>query len=163
MKYLFLILFLNINTVLADTSMAIKYGVGVFNSAKNSAAETKSLFVSLQEKHSFFVHQAELGGWVDIRNDLNRKSSMYGNYSLGLTCNPGYFEIQSLVGIGALSHPDSYLGGRIQFTETTSISVKDDMGSTWGVAYQHISSAGIYQPNIGRDMLMFRVSFPLSK
>lgn len=151
------------SAALADTSMFIKYGVGVFNSAKDSPAETKSLFLGVQHYHSYFIHQAEFGGWVDTRADLDRKNSFYGAYSLGLSCNPGYFDIQSLVGVGVLTNTDSYLGGPIQFTETTSISVKDSNLSSWGIAYQHISSAGIYQPNVGRDMLMFRVSFPLDR
>lgn len=57
--------------------------------------------------------------------------------------------IEGFTGIGALSHSDNRLGGRFQFTEIGTLGY-----GKFGLSYQHISSAGIYSVNTGRDFIL---------
>lgn len=137
-----------------------RYGVGLFNTAQYGHASTK-LFSLGREEDLFgpFIHQGEIGLYAD-QSGHGRKSSAFGFYSIGVEVNPGYFLARSLWGIGAITHPDAMLGGQFQFTQDLFIGVKDYKENAIGLNYKHISSAGIYTPNKGRDFLTVQVEIP---
>lgn len=156
----FLILFLISSSVFADQGgVYSKLGVGTFNSAKDSTAEVKTVAIGIDTVSPFSKSlrvQHEVQGWLDSRGDIGRKSGGMLSSSLGVVVNPGYFYVSTYVGIGLKLPNDSYLGGPIQFVESVSIGVRDERGSHFGLFYQHISSAGIFRPNVGRDFIGVR-------
>lgn len=138
-----------------------KYGVGLFNSAKDSRAETKIFSVGYTKK--FFeslMYQLEAGTWIDNRRDLSRNSSGFGTGSLGVDIQTGYIYTQALWGAGLITSPDSMLGGPFQFNTDLSIGVRDNNSYSIGLGYKHISSAGIELPNKGRDFMLVKLSVP---
>lgn len=61
-----------------------------------------------------------------------------------------------------ISQPDSKLSGHLQFHATFGFGVKDaSTGCGLGLAWVHLSNAGIEQPNLGRDLITLQLSIPL--
>lgn len=138
-----------------------KYGVGIFGSGRNSFAETKTISFGHQSPlGQYFIKQLELGGWTDTRGSEGRRGNVYLSGSIGLNVDAGYVFAQSLWGVAALPLTDSYLGGHLEFKEDATIGAKDLQGKRIGLNYTHISSAGIFMPNHGRDLLCLRLSLP---
>jgi len=153
--------FISLFALNAHADSFFKYGVGVFNSAKDSKAETKVFSLGYSEK--FFqamMYQLEAGAWIDNRKDLDRKSSGFGFGSIGLDVQTGAFYIQALWGAGLITCTDSMLGGPFQFNTDLGIGLRDSNGYSIGIGYKHISSAGIELPNKGRDFMMMRLAVP---
>lgn len=96
----------------------------------------------------------EGGGWVDT-GGFGRKSSFVGKAQIGLNPGPQVgFYAKAFVGVAALSHTDTLLGGRGQFAEDFGVGVRDFYTDV-GLTYSHFSSAGLSKPNKGRDFILF--------
>ncbi len=138
-----------------------KYGLGVFNSAKDSAAETKFASLAYQDEFlGLFIYQFEGGFWYDTREDMGRRSSAFAGASIGVDVDVRPFFAQWLVGPSVISTKDSYLGGPLQFNNDVAFGLRDHRGNSVGIGYKHLSSAGIFEPNKGRDFLMLRIGIP---
>lgn len=163
---IFLLLFL---CNIANADSFARYGVGVFNSAQNSFAETKTLsfgildrFLPKSNKFGFFVYQFEGGFWIDSSGGEGRKSSLFGSSTAGMRIDGLPFTLSSLHGIGLVSHPDSMLGSVPQFFHDVCLGLLDDFNNAnIGMCYKHISNAGIWQPNVGRDFLTIKLQLNL--
>lgn len=155
-----------IGSLLAKVSLAdetyFKFGVGVFNSAKDSRAESKVAAIGHQNSlfSKYFLQQFEAGAWNDSRKDLGRKNNAYASYSVGLPIEIGNFYTQYLVGVALFVTTDSYLGGIGQFCQDVGVGFVGDNGNRIGIGYKHISSAGVFSPNIGRDYVMLKMGVP---
>lgn len=160
MRLLIALLALMSIDVHADT--VAKYGIGVARSAEGGYSTTKHLSLSRQSvSYGMFVQQAELGFWTDAASWQGRKGSVYGDYSVGLETETvtGIYA-QALFGPALISTTDAYLGGHLQFNTEAALALKGENGISIGLVYKHLSSAGIFNPNIGRDFLLFRVGVP---
>jgi len=139
----------------------VKYGLGVFQHEPNSLAEIKMLELGYQRPiWSVMTQQYSLGGWADQRHDLGRKSGGFAAYSLGVTPEWESVYFQALWGVAGITNPDSYLGGYGQFKGDLCAGAKDMKGVSVGVCYSHLSSAGIFLPNKGRDFTLIRMAIP---
>jgi len=137
-----------------------RYGLGVFSSADYGRGETKSFSLGYEDDwFGPFIYQYEGGIFAD-QGGNGRSSSGFGNISVGVETNPGYLVLRSLWGVGAITTPDSMLGGWFEFNQDFLLGVKDDKGHIIGLDYKHISSAGIYNPNRGRDFILVHVEIP---
>lgn len=136
------------------------YGLGAFNSAKNSAAEVKVANLGYRaEIYNGFYWQFKGGYWGEGSGDPTRKSSFYASTGPGLTIDLRPVELRSGWGICAISNPDSYLGGRFpQFNGELYVGLRDKHDNGLGVKYEHISSAGLITPNDGRDFYILELS-----
>lgn len=161
----FLVGLLMFTTVLLSPSTVyggtmLRYGVGILGSAEYGTTETKIFSVGYEEDIlGIFITQWELGLFTD-QGGHGRSSSGFGNVSLGVEVNPGYFVLRSLWGIGGITTPDSMLGGLFEFNQDLFLGVRDDKNKMIGLNYKHISSAGIYSPNHGRDFITVQVEVP---
>ena len=137
------------------------YGVGVFNSAKTSPTEAKVANLGVRtDLFGGFYWQFKLGYWGDGSGDPNRHNSAYISSGPGILVDLRPVEIRSGWGLAAITNPDSYLGGRFpQFNGELYLGLRDRYGSGIGVKYEHISSAGLIQPNEGRDFAALEISF----
>lgn len=133
--------------------------VGIADSGKNSHAETKFVNVGHRADLPFgLTYQVEGGGWVDIAGG-GRKSSGYGATQVGVQTD-GPVVARVMTGPAIITSPDVYLGGNFQFTEDFYIGIKGPNQNTVGIMYKHFSSAGIEQPNVGRDLAGVQVGIP---
>lgn len=160
MRYL-IALILFCSSVAYGDETSIKYGLGAFHSAEPSPGLVKLVSLTWQRPafNEHLIQQTEGGFFIDAAGG-DRRSSAFAFQSFGLNVNVGYFYVQNLIGAGFITCPDSYLGGPFQFTEDLAIGVKDEHGYSIGLDYKHISSAGIYPINRGRDFFTLRLSVP---
>jgi len=131
--------------------MYLTGALGVFNSGKSSLSETKFANVGYRSPLGMFTQQVEIGGWID-RFGQGRADSAYTAYQVGWQVDAPLIA-RIMTGPCMITTPDVYLGGRLNFKEDLYVGEEDSQGRTIGIKYNHISSAGIYTPNIGRDAL----------
>lgn len=131
------------------------YGLGAFNSN-----DTKVLNLGYREDIWEGIYWQYKGGfWIDTSGGPGRSGSIYLSSGPGLMIDLNPIEIRNGIGLAMITNPDSYLGGPFpQFNEELYIGVRDKKGNGIGIQYEHISSAGIWQPNMGRDFLMIQLS-----
>lgn len=144
---------------LPSSSLYATAAVGVFNSGKQSTAESKYLGLGYRDALGYgLTYQYEVGGWTDIAKH-GRKGSAYGTAQIGVEADAG-ITIRAMVGPALISTPDAYLGGTFQFNEDFYAGIRGANGNTAGFKYKHISNAGIMQPNVGRDFAGLEVGIP---
>lgn len=91
----------------------------------------------------------EVGYWADKRPGA-RPGLIIGP-SLGLVIHPfKYFDLRVNAGIAGITQRDAYLGGPFQFTEEVFFGMREGTAFI-GTSCWHVSSAGIFRPNIGRN------------
>jgi len=114
----------------------------------------RSISVGFQRPLDGYSVRFELGAWGGGPG----QPSVYGSFLVGMTVSPNEFGAESHVALGPtyISTPDSVLGGHFQINTEFGLGMKDKLFYQ-GVLYKHLSSAGIYQPNIGRDFLMLQL------
>lgn len=137
----------------------IKFGSGALT---QDIAETRVIEVGYKHRLGFLLdYELGLGYYADRRSDLGRKSSVYSTASLGLDVKTGGVYIEAFGGLALISNPDSLLGGTFpQFTESLNIGLYDNRDVKIGFGYRHISSAGIFSPNMGRDFITINLEIP---
>lgn len=140
--------------------VSFKYGMGLLDGSPTGSIKQ----FSLRSESRFIgpVHTAAEGGlWVDNLGG-GRRGAVYGKYQLGVQSGPqvgvyasGYW------GIELQSSTDTQLGGYLQFCQDAGIGIRDET-SFVQATYSHVSSAGIYRVNRGRDfvLLSFGLRFP---
>ena len=150
-----------------QTESYLRYGVGLAGSAKNSAAELKFLGLGYQasfsefQRYDFLVWQGEAGAWADNAGG-GRSSSGYASFGIGLRVNAGPIVLSSVHGPGLITTPDSYLGSVPQFFHDICAGLQDSTNkASFSFCYKHISNAGIWQPNVGRDLMDVKLAIPL--
>jgi len=143
-----LLLALTLLLASSATAAEIQFGPGVLTKA-NSITDVKHLAISEDwDIRPNVDWRLRVGYWVDNRKGAH--DALYINPSIGLTVQPWIVDVRIHAGIAIISHTDIYLGGRAQFTEAVFIGIKDP-GAYAGVECSHLSSAGIFKPNIGRN------------
>lgn len=148
------------NTIAHAEGPFAGFGVGVFNSAKNSAGETKIGEVGYREDILGGLMEWQYKGafWGDGSGDPSRRSSFMVSTGPVFTVKLKPVEARTSWGLAAISNPDSYLGGRFpQFNGEFYLGVRDDAGRAIGVKYEHVSSAGLRMPNLGRDFMLLEI------
>lgn len=159
MKFLLGLLLLVSMPVHAEEAFA-SFGVGVFHSAERSLGETKvGNFGFRQELYQGVYWQFKGGYWGDGSGDPSRNGSAFVSTGPGMTVDLRPVEMRAGYGLAAISSPDSYLGGRFpQFQGEIYLGVRDPRGNGIGLEYDHISSAGLVSPNMGRDFVVLQLS-----
>lgn len=130
-------------------------------SATGEASSQKGLSFGRQSEWSIFETKTEGGFWVDNTGRQGAEGSTFLSYSVGIEPRWGALYLNVFQGVAVLSNKDTVLGGHFQFVEDVGLGIRDqEKGTAVGVFYKHISSAGIYKPNVGRDFLGVQVMIP---
>jgi hypothetical protein len=146
----------------ADASRAsFRYGLGLFASAVDSPVEVKVFGLTYQRELGILTWQIEGGGWTDSKEKYGRKEAFFGATSLGVDVKCGLIFAQSLWGVGAISQRDSLLGSYFNFTHDLIVGVYDKEDRRVGLGWKHLSNAGIFKPNIGRDFINLTLTVPI--
>lgn len=160
MKSLFLLMAL-LSSFAHAGELTIKYGMGAGH----------QIVPTVQEKIVKLGWQSELGkthlcysaeGGVYVDSDRGVISGL-GFLSIGPRVYPfSWMYFQNKVGVGFITTPDDLLGGPFQFEISMGLGVQEPMtGPNIGLEFFHISSAGIYQPNAGRNFWLLNIGIPL--
>ncbi len=146
---LFYVLPVKADTQLTDYSF--KYGMGLLDGSPTGNIKQ----FSLREESPFIgpLYFATEGGlWVDNLGD-GRRSAFNGRAELCV--KPGSkvgVYAKSCWGLELQSSVDTQLGGYEEFAQDAGIGIRDEV-SFVEFGYGHVSSAGIFAPNRGRDFL----------
>jgi hypothetical protein len=136
----------------------LKYSV---NAHTEDVAAQKGLSLGYQDELAFLEKKWEIGFWSDHSGRDGAKSSAFGSYSIGVEPTAGALYVNFFQGVGLISSPDTVLGGPAQFFEDFGFGIRDQKTKvSIGFQYKHISSAGIFKPNQGRDTLGLQIMIP---
>lgn len=155
MKALLSVVFFLAVTAHADTVASIGVGKGIFGDHGTPFERVAAL--GYQFEWSDFFIRPEAGYFEDISG--NGKSSFWAAPLFGVRAlskvGP---ELHIAFGPGYLQNPDQILGGHFQFSLEGGLGITSLDGKTYiGVAWKHLSSAGIEMPNQGRDFLVIQL------
>jgi hypothetical protein len=143
-----------------DDQYVMDAGLGSFGTEGSSLSQVKFLKVGIQEDLWEGLKQRFNGGaWLDSRGD-GRTNSLFTSYQLGFEVSNNIFQASVFSGPALISSPDSDLGGIFQFNETIFLGIVDKDYDSIGVSWNHLSSAGLEQPNQGKDFLCLEIKFP---
>ena len=153
MKYLILLLLLS-TPALAEVSLSAGIGKGALYHNGTPFERSAAIGYQYNFKHDFFI-RPEVGWFMD--NSGNGKTSFWAAPLLGVsalsTVGP---ELHVALGPGYLQHPDEILGGHFQFSLEGGVGITSKNAYV-GLAWKHLSSGGITQPNRGRDFIMVQL------
>lgn len=154
--------FLAFMFLLPTTSLAAEgYFVKYMVSAKGEPSVQKGISIGRQGEFSIFATKTEGGFWVDNTNRQGATGSAFFSGSIGVEPRAGSLYVNLFQGVAVISSPDTVLGGPLQFVEDFGIGIRDKETETAvGFFYKHVSSAGIFKPNLGRDFMGLQVMIP---
>lgn len=152
-----LIALLLLQSVQAD-DYSFRMGPGIVDGKQTGTVKT---FSFRQETPLVYSLQTALEGGFWNDTEASRHSSAFALGQVGVKpgSETGLYG-SAFIGVAALSHTDSLLGGHVQFVENIGLGVRDEMTFT-SVDYRHFSSAGLSKPNKGRDFFVFSVGIRL--
>jgi hypothetical protein len=138
---------------------SFKYGMGLQDA--KPTGNIKQFSLRTESRVLGPLHDATEGGlWVDNLGD-GRRGAVYGKYQLGV--KPGAevgVYASAFWGIELQSTTDTQLGGILQFSQDAGIGIRDET-SFVQATYSHVSSAGIWSPNRGRDFVLLSIGLRL--
>ncbi len=154
-----ILLILTTNICKADEAF-MSYGLGVFKSAEERVAETKVATIGYRKNiFSSLDWQLQVGYYSDASSNVMRNSSLFGTTGPQFSVQLSAIVVRSGLGVVYINSPDSYLGGRFpQFTENLYLGLRDVLNASIGLNYSHVSSAGIFSKNIGRDFITLELA-----
>jgi hypothetical protein len=135
-------------------------GLGILNTEGSGLSQVKFAKFGLQEDLWGALKQRfNAGVWLDSRGD-GHSSSTFSGYQLGFEVSNEVLQASIFSGPNLISSPDVALGGMFQMNESIFLGIKDSDCNSIGIVYNHFSSAGIEQPNLGKDFLGLEIKFP---
>jgi hypothetical protein len=140
----------------ADATVSIGTGKGILGDHGTPFERVVALGYQRTLLQDFFV-RPEAGYFEDISG--NGKSSGWVSTLLGIRALSSVGpELHLAVGPSYLQNPDQVLGGHFQFSLEGGLGIADNRTYV-GLAWKHLSSAGIEMPNQGRDFIVvqFRI------
>jgi hypothetical protein len=140
--------------IASSSNIYLQYGAGMYDVKHPHDSQFFSLELSNEVLPSVRL-VSETGLYTRLQTgEQGRRGSAFFDTGIGIRPKlTGDVFVESYWCIGAITAPDSNLGGVFNFFNTTRLGVigKDGIGlSVW---FKHISSAGINSPNKGREWL----------
>lgn len=161
LKLLFLLLFLLAipNSLNASERVSLLYG----QYPKRDSHLLKMAALNVQFKHSstlpWLYWKAELGTIEDLR--IGAKHQDYLAMGIGVDYTHKFLYASGFLSTSILYPKDAFLGGPIQFHEDIYVGFREsDNDIRIGAFFKHISSASIYKPNRGKNLLGLSISIP---
>lgn len=116
----------------------------------------------------FYHTQKESMKWLKYKfeamtiDDRRREGSDqdYISFGPGAELLFSKFYLTGFISGGFLTRKDGYLGGPFQFSEDIGFGYRSEDDIRFGINYKHISSAGIYRPNRGKDLIGIGFAIP---
>ena len=141
--------------------LVVDGGLGILDSKGYSLSQDKFAKIGYQETLWYALKERiNTGLWLDTRSD-KYSSSGFAGYQIGFDVRNSILEASIFSGPTLISNTDQDLGGHLQFNESIFLGIVDDKHESFGIAYNHFSSAGLASPNIGRDFFCLEIKFGL--
>lgn len=154
-------LFLLLTLTLSSDCFAgtfFKFGTGIFLPNNEKIGNVKLFSVGYEEPLFYLLDwKLEAGGFSDSKSNNDRRGSLFASIGPGVSVNGENFYSKVFWSAGGITGPDAMLGGPFEFFGDVELGLKDPRGNSIGFDYKHISSAGIYNINHGRDFLLIKV------
>lgn len=148
-------LFAGLSDSAYSSDLKLKYHIN----ATGEPSSLKAISVAYEGDEGFFRSNTEAGYWADHRP--GGQNSFFGMVGFGVRPVAGPIYIGVMQNFALISNKDAYLGGNFQFVEEASLGVLDEKSQiSVGGFYKHVSSAGIFSPNMGKDFLGIQVGVP---
>jgi hypothetical protein len=139
----------------ANAAVVLNVGVGRDIIIGEQFERTAKVGYAIPVFEGFSV-RPEVAGWMTGRT--GHKSGVLFALPLEFRAvSPGGIYASISFGPGVITSPDAWLGGHFQFDTELALGVMAGNGLGCGLAYGHVSSAGIYEVNKGRDWLMIQL------
>lgn len=153
MKSIAIFVLIICTTARADLTLGIGAGQGIFGPPGNPFERVAQVGYQYNFAQDFFVHP-EVVYFEDLSGG-GHLSSLIVTSRFGVrTLLPGNLaEVHIALGPAWLQNPDVILGGPFQFSLEGGLCSNDGKEAICAL-FDHYSSAGIEQPNHGRDFIM---------
>lgn len=142
-------------TSLAQADLVTSVGVGKGIMEGHGTPFERVAALGYQFNWGDFFMRPESGWFEDLSG--NGKSSLWIAPLVGVRAlsqvGP---ELHIAMGPGYLQNPDQVLGGHFQFSLEGGLGISDK-NVYLGLAWKHLSSAGIEVPNQGRDFIVIQL------
>lgn len=154
-----LLTFLTSCLCLADSTIKLKYGVGI--DPKKILDDTYraidiGYYTELEKSISYAF---TVGYYGDKSVDLD---TAYGCAQFGVELHPfSFMYADNYFGPCYIHKAKGQISGHTQFVTNMGIGWRDSTGSQVGLNLWHMSNAGLSKPNIGTNLIMFNMSFGL--
>ena len=135
----------------------LKYGLGLNTSY---ITDVKTFAVGVQRPLvAVFDYQLETGVYSDVSQTQGLIG--YTNACLGVSVNAqaGVY-VKLFSGPALVTQTDTKLSGVFEFNHDFELGLRDNRGVSLGLDYKHMSNAGLYPNNVGRDFLMLKLQLP---
>lgn len=153
MHYIFLLLFCS-TLAWSEVSVSVGAGKGILDKKGTPFERVAVVGYQFNPWADVFI-RPEAGYFEDLSG--SGKSSYWVAPLAGVKASSlSGAELHIGMGPGYLQNPDSTLGGHFQFSLEGGVGLYD--GKTYiGLAWKHLSSAGIEMPNQGRDFIVIQL------
>ncbi len=154
-KFLLLSIILIVST-LANAELISSVGVGKGILKANGTLFERVGIIGYQKNiNSNLFIRPELGYFGDLSKE--GKSSSWVSSLIGAkVLTKSGITNHIAIGPSYLQNPDNTLGGHFQFSLEGGVGLQDNNVSI-GLAWKHLSSAGIETPNNGRDFIVLQL------
>jgi hypothetical protein len=155
-KILVLLILLSTTSYAEDDGSYFKFGVGI----DNSLGLTKMIAGGYQGNLiGFFDYQLETGAFLD--NSQPQGLIGFGGASLGISAktNSGFYA-KVFTGPSLITQTDTRLSSILEFNDDIEFGLMDRRGVHIGANFKHMSNAGFWPPNIGRDFMLIKIQIP---
>lgn len=103
-------------------------------------------------------HQVLLGAYIDGSQSSGVVG--FGSYEIGLDITtPSGIYTKFFIGPGLMTQTDTRISSIPEINTDMEVGLRDTKGSSIGFNYHHISNAGFFPPNLGRDFMGLKVQF----
>ena len=151
MRALLLILLLTAPAYAVNDQYVVDAGIGISNSAKMRTAS-----LGIQEDLWDAVKQR---GTIGFWGGGPGTSSFFAAGQLGFEVNNRGTVASIFSGPALISNTDSMLGSYLEFVTDLHLGLQDGNMNYLGLFYRHVSSAGLAEPNVGRDIVGLEIKF----
>jgi hypothetical protein len=141
-----------------DSAIKVQYGIA-FDAERTLDSRRKSINIGVYKHLRNPVSYSINGGYLgDNDVDLN---TGYVCGQFGAALNPLKFMfVENYFGPCYFQRTDGKLSGNLQFALNIGAGWRDpDTKSEIGINWKHFSNAGLKQPNVGIDLLMFSIAW----
>jgi len=154
-KLIILLSFLS--PLLGNATWQARYGLGIL-SARPSITDVKVFSLAKEfELNPNLCARLEAGHWWD--KDPQARNSFWSSAGIGLVVRPlGFIDVRVYTSLAGVQHTDAFLSSHLQFQNDISLSFRDS-GAGIGLAFTHLSNAGLKKPNRGRNFMTMNLMY----
>lgn len=133
-----------------------KYGLGL----NGGTTDMKTFAFGYQSPLGLvFDYQLEGGMYVDNTEAQGLIGYINADVGLSVISKSGIYA-KIFFGPALITQPDDRLSSILEFNHDLEAGFVDKRGVSLGVNYKHMSNAGLFPPNLGRDMLLLKLQIP---